>query len=149
MKAKIIGFNIAAPKSVLLLAEAHQVRLKTYKIIYDLLEDVAKQVEIFEHPDLGEEEVGSAEVVQVFDIRGDLVAGCKVKTGEITRGQNYMYHWKRGEVTMQDVRVKSLKQAKLDVDSVKAPGECGIVLRGNPAFQIGDTITCYTKKEII
>lgn len=149
MKAKIIGFNVAASKSVQLLADAHAVRFKTYKIIYDLLEDVAKQVEIFEHPDLGEEEVGAAEVVLLFDIKGDRVAGCKVKTGEIARGQKYMYHWKRGEETLQDVRVKSLKQGKLDVESIKAPGECGVVLRGNPDFQIGDFITCYTKQDII
>jgi translation initiation factor IF-2 len=149
MKAKIIGFNVGLPKSLQLLAEAHGVRMKTYKIIYDLLEDVAKQVEIFTNPNLGEEEVGVAEVVQIFDIRGDKVAGSKVKTGEITRGQQYMFHWKRGDAILGDVRVKSLKQAKLDVDSVKAPGECGIVLRGNPDFQAGDTIVCYTKKEII
>ncbi len=149
MKAKIIGFNLHVPKSLQLLAEAHGVRLKTYKIIYDLLDDVAKQVEIFSNPNLGEEEVGIAEVVQIFEIRGDKVAGCKVKSGEMTRGQLYFFHWKRGEQIMGDVRVKSLKQAKLDVDSVKAPGECGIVLRGNPDFLVGDTIVCYTKKEII
>ncbi len=149
MKAKIIGFNIGLPKNLQLLAEAHGVRIKTYKIIYDLLDDVAKQVEIFTNPNLGEVEVGVAEVVQIFEIRGDKVAGSKVKTGEITRGQQYMFHWKRGDNILGDVRVKSLKQAKLDVDSVKAPGECGIVLRGNPDFQIGDTIVCYTKKEII
>lgn len=149
MKAKIIGFNVNASKSLQLLAEAHGVRMKTYKIIYDLLDDVAKQVEIFTNPNLGEEEVGVAEVVQIFEIRGDKVAGCKVKSGEITRGQNYLFHWKRGEEILGDVRVKTLKQAKLDVESVKAPGECGVVLRGNPAFAIGDLIVCFTKTEII
>jgi translation initiation factor IF-2 len=149
MKAKVIGFNLSVPKSVLLLAETHGVRLKSYKIIYELLEDVAKQVEIFEHPDLGEVEQGTAEVVAIFEIRGDRVVGCKIKTGEFARGQQYFFHWKRGEQVLQDVRVKSLKQAKLDVDAVKAPGECGIVLRGNPEILVGDLLTCFTKREII
>lgn len=149
MKAKIVGFNVTAPKTLQLLAEAHGVRLKTYKIIYDMLDDVAKQVEIHANPNLGEIEIGSAEVLQIFEIHGDRIAGSKVKTGEITRGQNYFFHWKRGDQVMGDVRVKSLKQAKMDVESVKAPNECGIVLRGNPDFQVGDMITCYTKKEII
>lgn len=149
MKAKILGFNVNIPKSVKLLAEAHGVRMKTYKIIYELLEDVEKQVELYEHPDMGEEEVGVAEVVMIFTIKDERVAGCKVKSGEIKRGQSYFFHWKRGAVTLQDVRVKSLKQGKLDVESVKSPGECGIVIRGNPETLVGDFITCYTKKDII
>ncbi|PWU24093.1 hypothetical protein C5B42_00775 [Candidatus Cerribacteria bacterium 'Amazon FNV 2010 28 9'] len=148
MKAKILGFNVNVPKSVEQLATTQNVKIKTYKIIYELLEDIEKQVYVFTHPGMDEEEVGTAEIVALFDIRGDKIAGCKVKTGEVKKGMNIFWRIKRGEEVVFEPRLKSIKQGKLDVESVNAPLECGIVFRGNPSFQVGDVIVCYTKKEV-
>jgi translation initiation factor IF-2 len=149
MKAMIIGFNVQIPKSTQELASIHGVKMKTYKIIYDMLDDIDKQIEFFENPGLDEEEVGTAKIIAEFEIRGDKIAGCHIETGELKRGQNILFHIKRGDAIIADPRVKSLKQGKNDVEVVKAPGECGVVFRGDVAFAIGDTVVCYTKKEII
>lgn len=148
MKAKIIGFNIKASKSVEELAVTHAVKIKTYRIIYELLEDLEKQVFAMQNPHMNEEIVGTAEIIAQFEMRGEKIAGCKVLTGEIKRGQNILYHLKRGDEELPDPRIKSMKQGKVDVDSVKAGGECGIVFRQGTSFKIGDVITCYMFKEI-
>lgn len=148
MNCRIIAFNVSVPKSVQALALTHGVKIKTYRIIYNLFDDIEKLVEIMLNPTLDEEEIGTAEIVAQFDIRGEKIAGCKVKTGEIKRGMNILYHLKHNGVVVLDPKIKSLKNGKLDVESVKAPGECGIVFRSNPEFSLGDMIVCYTKKEL-
>lgn len=149
VKAKILGFHVGVPKSVEELAATHAVKIKNYKIIYEMLEEVEKQVYIFNNPGLDEEEIGTAEISMIFDMKGERIAGCKVKTGEIKKGQYYLYKIKRADAVVFEPRLKSLKNGKQDVEVIKAPGECGIVFRGNPDFQVGDTVICYTKKEII
>lgn len=148
MKARILAFNVGVSKSVEALAANSNVKIKTYKIIYDMLEDVERQVYVFTHPGMDEEELGQAEIVALFDIKGDKIAGSHVKSGEIKKGMNIFFRIKRGEQVIFEPKLKSLKQGKQDVESVKSPGECGVVFRGNPDFQVGDTIICYTKKDI-
>jgi translation initiation factor IF-2 len=148
MGARIVGFHVAVPKSVQTLADDQAVRIKTYRIIYDLLEDIEKLVDFMLHPGKDEEEIGTAEIVAEFSIRGDHIAGCKVKTGEIKRGLTMLFRLKRGEQVIAEPKIKSLKQGKQDVEVMKAPGECGIVFRGGVEFAIGDTLICYTKKVV-
>lgn len=147
-KSRILAFNVKTPKSVDELAKTHSVKIRSYKIIYELLENIEDQVEAILNPTLNEEELGSAEITAQFEIRGDRIAGCKVVGGEIKRGQNIFYHLKRNGEVIADPRIKSLKQAKQDVEVVKAPSECGIVMRSDVPFAIGDTLTCFVKKDI-
>lgn len=146
--ARIVGFNVRATKSVQELAEQHGVKLKSYRIIYELLEDLDKAIFVILHPDMNEEEVGVAEIVAEFNMRGERIAGCKVISGEIKRGPTILYHLKRDDQVVVNPRIRTMKQGKQDVDSVKAPAECGIVFRGNVSFKIGDTLVCYIIKEV-
>lgn len=146
--ARILGFGIKVTKSVQDLADVHGVKIKNYRIIYELLEDLERQVFLFKNPKANEQVLGKAEIIAQFEIKGDKIAGCKITEGEFKRGQNIYYHLKRAQVEIGDPRIRSLKQGKMDVESVKVPNECGLVFRGTVRFQIGDTIECYSFKEI-
>lgn len=144
--ARIIGFHVKVPATVLSMAETMKVKIKTYTIIYDMIEDIQKQVLLLIEPSMNEEELGTAEVMMIFDMKGERVAGCKVKTGEVGRGQ--MYHITRGDVVVADPKMKSVKTGKQDIESMKAGGECGIVFRNYTDLQKGDVIVAYKIKEI-
>lgn len=146
--ARILGFQVKVPTSVTALAETHNVRIKTYRIIYELLEDLEKIVFAFLNPKANELTLGTAEIIAQFEIKGEKIAGCKVVEGELKRGQNIYFYLKREGKEVGSPRIRTMKQGKQDVESVKAPSECGIVFRGTVRFQIGDTIECYTMKEI-
>ncbi|MEP7167357.1 MAG: translation initiation factor IF-2 [Candidatus Woesebacteria bacterium] len=146
--SRILGFNVKVPKDTQELSVTSNVKIKTYRIIYELLEDLEKIVFAFLNPKANEVTLGTAEIIAQFDIKGDKIAGCKVTEGEIKRGQNIFYYLKRGGVEVGSPRVRTMRAGKADVESVKAPSECGIVFRGTVRFAIGDTIECYTMKEI-
>ncbi len=146
--SRILGFQVKVAKSVEELAANHNVKIRTYKIIYELLEDLEKIVFAFLNPKANEVTLGTAEIIAQFEIKGDKIAGCKVTEGEIKRGQNIYYYLKREGKEIGSPRVRTMKQGKSDVDLVKSPSECGIVFRGTVRFAIGDTVECYTMKDI-
>lgn len=146
-KALILGFKVKVPTAVKKLAETLKVKLKVYDIIYDLIDDVQKQVLKLIEPTIDEEELGTADVVATFDIKSDRIAGCRVKTGEITKTQQY--HVKRAGKIIGSPRMKAFKRGKDDVESAKAGTECGISFRNFPDIQVGDVIVAYKVKEEI
>jgi translation initiation factor IF-2 len=141
----ILGFKVKAPSAVKKLAETLQVKLKIYDIIYDLIEDVQKQVLKLIEPTIDEEELGVADVIAVFDIKGDRIAGCRVKSGEIAK--NHLYHIKRADKIIGDPRIKAFKRGKEDIEVAKAGTECGISFRNFSDIEIGDQITSYRVKD--
>jgi translation initiation factor IF-2 len=143
--ALIVGFHVKASNSVKKLAESTKVKIKTYSIIYDLIEDLQKQILKLIEPSIDEQELGVADVIAVFDMKGERIAGCRIKSGEITRGK--MYHLKRGDKIVADPKLKSMKTGKNDIEIAKAGTECGIVFRAFSDVQVGDVIVCYTMKE--
>jgi len=143
--ARILAFRVKVPAAVESLAELTKVKIKAYTIIYDMIEDVQKQVLKLIEPTIDEQELGVGDVIAVFDMKGERIAGCKVKTGEIARGQ--MYHLKRGGNTIADPKMKSMKTGKQDIESAKAGSECGIVFRAFSDVQIGDQIVAYKMKD--
>jgi translation initiation factor IF-2 len=146
--SRIWGFQVKVPKSVEELADTHGVKIKTYRIIYELLEGLEKTVFAFLNPKANEVTLGSAEIIAQFDIKGERIAGCKVIDGEIKRGQNIYYYLKRNDIEVGSPKIRTMKTGKQDVEVVKAPSECGIVFRGTVRFAIGDRIECYTLKEV-
>lgn len=147
-QSRIVAFGVKVPKSVEELAMTHNVRIKSYSIIYELLEDLEKMIFAFLNPKANELTLGVGEIIAQFDIKGEKIAGCKVTEGELKRGQNIFYYLKRDGVEMGAPKIRTLKTGKNDVESVKAPNECGIVFRGTVRFAIGDILECYTIKEI-
>ncbi|MBN1899135.1 MAG: translation initiation factor IF-2 [Spirochaetes bacterium] len=125
--AIIIGFNVKYNKKVEELAKKEKVSIRLYKIIYDAIDDIKKAMEGLLEPLLKEEGRGFAEVMQVFPVsRYGVIAGCKVTSGKIMRGDNARII--RDDEIIYEGRIESLKRFKDDVKEVSEGLECGIYL---------------------
>lgn len=144
-KAKILAFRVKVAGSAKKQAEIAGVKIKQYTIIYDLLEDIQKQIMKILEPTIDEVELGVADVIAVFDIDEERIAGCKVRTGEISKG--HLYHVKRADAIIADPRLKSIRKSKENVDACKAGTECGILFRAYNDVQVGDVIVSYKIEE--
>lgn len=141
--AQVIGFSVPCPKEVQSFAESHRVRVRTYRIIYELLENLQKQVLKLLEPTIDEKVLGTAEILQTFEIKGDKIAGSKITQGEIKKSD--LIHIKRGDEIIGDPKIKSMRTGKDEVEIRRVGDECGIVFTRYTNFQVGDTIVAYTK----
>lgn len=139
-EAIIIGFNVEADNASRRLAESNAVEIRTYSIIYQLLEDVDKALKGLLDPVYEERVIGRAEVRKVFNIsKLGKIAGCIVRDGEIRR--NAKVRVIRGRQTLiENATVGSLKRETEDVREVRAGFECGIGVDGFENFIPGDVI---------
>lgn len=144
-KSQIMGFNVQFPNSLKKLAEERGVRVKVYKIIYELLESLQKQVLKLMEPTIDEEVVGEATVSQIFDMKGERIAGVKVTKGEIKKTD--LIHLKRKDVIVADPKIKTMQHGKDQIEKVKVGEECGIVFTRFANLQAGDVIVAYIKKD--
>jgi translation initiation factor IF-2 len=140
-QAVIIGFAIPVTPASQRLADLEGVKIKIFTIIYELIEFLEDKVLELLEPTIHEEEMGSAQVVQMFDIRGEKIAGCQVLTGRVQKNDRiHLTH--RNKIT-GDAKIASLKQGKADIKLVKAGEECGIVTDPPFDFRTGDVIKSY------
>ena len=140
--AIIIGFNVQADTPARRLAEAEGVSIRTYEIIYRMIEDVEKALKGMLEPEIREVVVGQADVLMVFHIsRVGNIAGCKVTQGEIRR--NGKVRVKRNGEIIFTGDISSLKHEKEDVREVRQGYECGIGVRNFDNILAGDVIECF------
>ncbi|HOZ02898.1 MAG TPA: hypothetical protein PKX78_00200, partial [Candidatus Woesebacteria bacterium] len=86
------------------------------------------------------------EILQIFEMRGDRIAGVKVKTGEIKKHD--MFHLTRAGATIANPVIKSMMHAKEEITSLKAKNECGLTFKNRKLdFQIGDILVAYKLAE--
>ncbi len=139
----IIAFNTPVSSKIKKLAKTAGVKIKHYTIIYQLIDDLQKQMLKLLEPSIDEVVTGEAEIMQIFEMRGERIAGCKVLTGEIKRHD--LLHLKRGDENVANPVVKMMMQGKEETQSVKAKNECGLTFRNRKLdFQLGDHIIAYT-----
>jgi translation initiation factor IF-2 len=140
--AIVIGFNVRPDSKAKDAAQAEKVDVRTYRIIYDLIDEVKAALAGMLKPEFIEEEIGQAEVRAVFKVpKVGKVAGCYVTQGRITR--NAKVRLVRQGVIVYDGTIASLKRFKEDVNEVKAGFECGIGLDGFQDVKEGDIIEAY------
>jgi len=145
--ATIIGFNVRPDRKSRDVAEAQDVEIRTYEIIYKLLEDIESAMVGMLTPEYEEVITGEAEVREVFRIpRVGAVAGCYVLSGVITRGSKVRFL--RDGVIIWKGAITSLKRFKEDVREVQAGFECGIGLSNNQDLHQGDVIETFDEREI-
>lgn len=144
--ALIIAFNTAVPKNVKMLAKDAGVRIKQYDVIYALIEDLQKQMLKMMDATIDEVVIGEAEVLQIFEMRGERIAGVRVKTGEVKRSD--LLHLKRdGEIIANPV-IKSMMHGKEEVQSIKVKNEGGMTFKNRKLdFKVGDVIIAYKVEE--
>ena len=145
--ATIIGFNVRPDGKARKLAEQEEVEIRTYEIIYKLLEDIEQAVIGMLEPEFEEQVTGEAEVREIFRVpKLGAIAGCYVRSGVITRGSKVRFLrdgtiiWK-GDIT-------SLKRFKDDAREVREGFECGIGLSDFQDLKAGDLIETFQDVEI-
>ncbi|MCB9813333.1 MAG: translation initiation factor IF-2 [Pseudomonadales bacterium] len=144
--ALIISFHSKVSKKIKTLAKNAGVRIKSYDVIYKLIEDLQKSMLKLMEPTIDEIVVGEAEVLQLFEMKGEKIAGCKVKTGEIKKTD--LFHLKRDGEIIADINVKNMMHGKEEISQVKAKNEFGITLRNKKLdFKVGDIIVAYRVEE--
>ncbi len=140
----VIGFSVATEPGAKRLAEAEGVDIRSYNIIYSLVDDVAKALKGMLEPALTEVIQGRAEVRAVFTAgKREKVAGIYVSEGRVSRGD--LVRVRLGDKVVSDSTVASLRRFKDDVREVAAGYECGLGVQGFSDFQVGDILEFYRK----
>jgi translation initiation factor IF-2 len=146
-EAVIVGFNVRPDGNARREAETKGIEIRTYRVIYELLEEIEQMLVGRLAPDEIEAVLGAAEVRAVFKVpRAGSVAGCYVTEGEILR--NARARLVRQGVVVYEGRVGSLRRFKDDVRSVAAGFECGIGLENFNDVKDGDIIEAFELKEV-
>lgn len=146
-EAIVIGFCVEPDSAALKLAEASGISIRTYDIIYKLIEDVDKALKGMLEPEYAEVVIGRAEVRAVFHVRrvGN-VAGCMVLEGEARRNAKARL-WRANEM-IYERDVSSLKRYDEDVREVRAGYECGIGLEAMDDYREGDIIEFFVVERV-
>jgi translation initiation factor IF-2 len=145
--AIVLGFNVTADEAAEKTAEVEGVDIRSYQVIYRLVEDVEKALKGMLEPESKRVVLGRAEVRAVFRIsKVGRIAGCRVLQGEIRRNANIAVIRER-EIVFEGP-VSSLKHEKDDVKEVREGFECGINVRGFEDFEEGDILECFVEETV-
>ncbi|MBI5088372.1 MAG: translation initiation factor IF-2 [Actinobacteria bacterium] len=145
--ATLIGFNVRPDRRARDLAEAEGVEIRTYEIIYKLLEDIEKAMVGMLAPEFEEVVTGEAEVREIFRVpRIGAIAGCYVRSGQITRGSKVRF-LRDGTIIWKGT-IQSLKRFKEDAREVREGFECGVGLSDFQDLKPGDLIETFEEREI-
>ena len=143
----IVGFNVRPEPKARKAAEEAGVEIRTYGIIYELLDEIEQLLVGQLAPDQLEQVLGSAEVRATFKVpRSGTVAGCFVVEGQVQRGAKARLV--RDGVVIHDGTISSLRRFKDDVREVAAGFECGIGIEGYNDVKEGDVIEVYVIREV-
>ncbi|ABV51376.1 Translation initiation factor IF-2 [Prochlorococcus marinus str. MIT 9215] len=146
----IIGFNTSLASGAKKAADANDVDVREYEVIYKLLEDIQLAMEGLLEPDLVEESLGKAEVRATFSVGKGAIAGCYIQTGKLQR--NCSLRVIRSEKVIFEGNLDSLKRSKDDVKEVNTGFECGVGCDKFSSWIEGDIIEAFkfvTKKRTL
>ena len=145
--ATILGFNVRPDRKARELAELEKVEVRSYEIIYKLLEDVEAAMVGMLAPEFEEVVTGEAEVREIFRVpRVGAVAGCFVQNGVIARGSAVRF-LREGKIIWKG-EISSLKRFAEDAREVAAGYECGIGLSNFQDLKQGDIIETFDNRQI-
>ncbi len=145
--ATIIGFNVRPDRRSRDLAESEGVEIRTYEIIYKLIEEIEAAMLGLLSPVFEEVVTGEAEVREVFRVpRIGAIAGCFVREGVITRGSKVRF-LREGTIIWKG-SITSLRRFKDDAREVQSGFECGIGLSDYQDLKEGDIIETFEEREI-
>jgi translation initiation factor IF-2 len=150
--AMVLGFNVKADKKLIQTARQLGVGLKSYNVIYKLLDDVKVEMATLLPKDIEIQVVGEAKIAQVFPIKmkggqTQNVAGCRIVNGGVTRKEDVRIV-RNGEV-IWDGKLSALKRIKEDIQEAKKGTECGMEFHGFQEFKEGDVIQSVKKVEVL
>ena len=144
--ALIIGFNVRPDANARKTAEAEKVDIRTYRVIYDALNDAEAAIKGMLAPKFKEKIIGHVEIRKVIPINKILIAGAYVKDGKITRSAKVRLV--RDGIVIHEGELDSLRRFKDDVKEVAANFECGLTLADYRDIKEGDQLEVYVMEEV-
>jgi translation initiation factor IF-2 len=146
--AIVIGFNVRPDNNALIAAEREKVDVKTYRVIYDAIEDVKSAMIGMLEPEYKEVVLGSAEVRQIYKLSSvGTIAGCYVLNGKLVRNADIRIV--RDGIVILESKLSSLKRFKDDVKEVNAGYECGLSVEKFNDLKEGDVIEAFTMEAVV
>ncbi|MBI2599703.1 translation initiation factor IF-2 [Candidatus Daviesbacteria bacterium] len=140
--AIVIGFNVKVAPTAQKLAENEHVLIRTYNIIYELLEDVEEVVNTLLEVGQLEEVLGKAEILAEFPHgKNEKIAGCRMEEGIIAKGQKLRVV--RDGENVGETKLKSLKKVKEEVNKVEKGNDCGMLFDPPIDFAVGDKVESF------
>ena len=145
--AIIVGFNVRPDKGAMDSAERQNVEIRTYRVIYDCIEEITAAMKGMLAPKFKEVVLGHAEVRQTIHVPGvGTIAGSYIQDGKVTRSAQIRVV-RDGIVIFED-KISSLKRFKDDAKEVASGYECGIGLERFNDIKLGDVLEAFTMEEI-
>jgi len=146
-EAIVIGFQVRPSLNARRLAEREQIDIRLYSIIYDAINEIKAAMEGMLSPEIKEEILGTAEVLEVFNItKVGNIAGCMVRDGKISR--NSRVRVIRDGIVIYTGKLGSLKRFKEDVREVRSGYDCGLNIDGFNDIKVGDHIEAFHEIEV-
>ncbi len=146
-KGIVIGFNVRPDSGAQSEAKRLGVEIRTYSIVYELVEDIKKAMVGLLSPDVIEKVMGRAEVRNTFSVpKLGTIAGCAVVDGKIARS-NLARLIRDGRIVYEG-KIASLKRFKDDAKEVQSGFECGIGIENFNDIKVGDVIEAFVKEEV-
>jgi translation initiation factor IF-2 len=145
--ALVVGFNVRPNAEARMLAEREGVEIRTYRVIYELTQDIERALVGMLTAVTTEETLGEAEVRALFKVsRLGTIAGCMVTSGIIRR--NAQARVVRDGTVIYETTISQLKRFKDDAREVSEGFECGILLEGFNDLKEGDVIEAYETRQV-
>lgn len=145
--AFVAGFHVSASTSAAEIAREKEIEIKSYKIIYELIDDIKARAEKLISPDINRIIIASARVIRVFRTDAkSMVIGARVEEGTIEKGMKAVVVHNDAKVT--EGKIGGLKSGKQDIAKALSGSECGIQFDGKPLIKEGDLIKTYRDEEI-
>ncbi len=142
----VVGFGSKPDSKVVKSAGSHSVLIKSYDIIYDLLDEIEARLTQLVAPEYKEVKIGEIIVRDLFHVSIGTIAGCYVTSGKVTRDAKITVI-RNGEELFSG-EIASLRRIKDDVAVVQSGRECGIKLKGLDDLQIGDALQAFLTEKV-
>ena len=143
--AIIIGFNVRPNQGAIAQAQRESIDIRTYRVIYEAIEDIEKAIKGMLAPVYQEEVLGRAEVRDTFKVPNAMVAGIYVTSGKIVRKAKARLL--RNDIVIFEGNIASLKRFKDDAKEIKQNFEGGLGLENYNDIKVGDQIECFHEVE--
>lgn len=143
----IIGFNVRPSTAVTTFADRENIEIRTYRVIYDVIDDVENAMKGMLDPEFKEEVLGKVEIRNTFKVPGvGIIGGAYVTEGKVVR--NAEVRLVRDGIVIHEGKISSLKRFKDDAKEVAQGYECGIGIESYNDIKEGDVIECFHMVEI-
>ncbi len=145
--AVIIGFNVRPSTAVQSMADRENIEIRTYRVIYDVIDDVENAMKGMLDPEFKEELLGKVEIRNTFKVPNiGIIGGAYVTEGKVVR--NAQIRLVRDGIVIHEGKISSLKRFKDDAKEVNQSYECGIGIENYNDIKEGDVIECFHMVEI-